>query len=361
MNLNLLKGMLIILVVIDHNDFSRSLFPAFLLGFGFHVVGFMTIPFLKSAAPLDRHFPAYLFRQYWPFMVVATAMSVVVAIASHVEPAVQLKAWALALYSGNSQALKHATGMALLWFLPSFVAMVALRTLVENAPRLLRIAAIALLCVTHLFIGTVAASVQDYLPLGLLPALYVIPLGYLVVLLQRIAFARMRPALALAVAVWLFVPVKYLQMKAHLYNEVGFAIVADYTNLTALLLNDLEAITGVLMLFQASRFPLPRLVESCGRYSMQLYLFHAFVALLVYKAALVAGAGAPVAVLFAVSVVATVLLTLALARRVGDSKLAQRFLFPRSPGVLFNRGAIKGAAPIPALTPHTGSQTTLPR
>jgi fucose 4-O-acetylase-like acetyltransferase len=360
MNLNLLKGMLIILVVIDHNDFSRSLFPAFLLGFGFHVVGFMTIPFLKPAVPLDRNFANYLFRQYWPFMVVATAMSVVMAVAAHAEPAAQLKAWALALYSGNSQALKHATGMALLWFLPSFIALVALRTLIDHAAKGWKIGLVALVCVLHLFIGAVAPAIQDTLPLGLLPALYVIPLGYLGVLAQRSVFERLRPALALAVAAALFVPVKYLQMRAHLYNEVGFAIVADYTRPVALLLNDLEAVTGVLLLFQASRLRMPRLIESCGRYSMQLYLFHAFVAMAVYKAALVVGGKAPVAVLFAVSASLTVLLTLALARRVADSRLAQRFLFPRSPGVLFNRGAHK-APPIAALMPHTGSQTTLPR
>jgi hypothetical protein len=360
MNLNLLKGMLIILVVIDHNDFSRSLFPAFLLGLGFHVVGFMTIPFLKSAAPLDRHFASYLFRQYWPFMVVASAMSVVVAFTAHVTPAAQLKAWALALYSGNSQALKHATGMALLWFLPSFVSMVALRTLLDNTAKAWRAAAIALLCAAHLFIGTAAAA-QDWLPLGLLPALYVIPLGYLAVLTQRTLFERVRPVLALAVAAALFVPVKYLQMRAHLYNEVGFAIVADYTRPYALLVNDLEAVTGVLLLFQASRLRLPRLIESCGRYSMQLYLFHAFVALLVYKATLAIGAKTPAAVLFTASASATVLLTLALARRVADSRLAQRFLFPRSPGALLDRAAPSSAVPIPALMPHAGSQTTLPR
>jgi fucose 4-O-acetylase-like acetyltransferase len=360
MNLNLLKGMLIILVVIDHNEFSRSLFPAFLLGFGFHVVGFMTIPFLKPAAPLDRNFASYLFRQYWPFMVVASAMSVVMALATHIAPAAQLQAWALALYSGNSQALKHATGMALLWFLPSFIAMVALRTLMENAAKAVKVAALALVCVVHLFIGTVAAAVQDYLPLGLLPALYVIPLAYAGVMAQRGVFGRLRPTIALALAAALFVPVKYLQMRAHLYNEVGFAIVSDYTQPHALLLNDLEAVTGVLLLFQASRLRLPRLVESCGRYSMQIYLFHAFVALAVYKTVLALGAKAPAAVLFAVSVSATVLLTLALARRVAESRLAQRFLFPRSPGVLFNRGAHK-APPITALMPHAGSQTTLPR
>jgi fucose 4-O-acetylase-like acetyltransferase len=215
--------------------------------------------------------------------------------------------------------------------------MVAIRCALEHAGKAARIAALAVICVAHLFIGAVAVRLQDWLPLGLLPALYVIPLGYLGVWLQRRMFGRMPPLLALALAIAVFVPVKYLQMRANLYNEVGFAVVADYTRPYALLLNDLECVTGVLMLFQVCRFRAPAFIEACGRHSIRIYLFHAFVALAVYKAVLhIPGLGP--AAQFTISMAATVFLSLALARWLAANALAQRFVFPRSPAALLGLG-----------------------
>jgi fucose 4-O-acetylase-like acetyltransferase len=334
MNLNALKGILIILVIVDHNDLSRSLFAGFLYGFGFHVAGFLTIPFLKPAAPLDRDFAAYAFRLWYPFMVVASVMALLMALATHADGLQHLRAWAHALYSGNAVALKQATGMYLLWFLPSFVALAVLRgAFARGGAWMLVAAAVAV----HPFIGSVAAQVQAYLPLGVLPALYVIPLGAAGAWLHQRWLARMPVGVALLLALAVFVPVKYLQMQAHLYNEVGFAEVADYTRPLALLLNDLECVAGVLALCQLCRLPMPRLLEACGRYSIQIYLFHAFVALAVFKA--VQLLHLPTVAAFALSLATTVVLTLLLARALAGNRLAQRFLFPRSPAVLMGRAA----------------------
>lgn len=332
MNLNALKGILILLVILDHNDFSRLFIAGFLYGFTFHVVGFMTIPFLKEAPRLDAKFMAYAFRQYYPFFLVATVTALLAGLVDGTPVAQQLQAWLLALYSGNSSALKAATHMSLLWFLPSFIALVALRSAIEQLGREARACCIALLWMIHPLIGAVAAGIQDALPLGLLPALYMIPLGYLIVWLQRVLFVRLRMPWALLLAVAVFVPVKWLQVRAHLYNEVGFAVVADYTRPVALLLNDLEAVTGVLMLFQLCRLPLGRFVEACGRFSIQVYLFHAFIALAVYKAML--HVPVPVAVQFALSLAITAVASLGFARWLAAQPFAQRFVFPRSPAVL---------------------------
>lgn len=347
MNLDALKGILIILVIFDHNDLSRSLFAGFLYGFGFHVVGFLTIPFLKPAAPLDRDFAAYAFRLYWPFMVVATAMAVVIAFATGAGASDHLRAWALALYSGNAFALKQATGMYLLWFLPSFIALAILRgAFARGGAWLLAALAVA----AHPFIGPVAPRLQDWLPLGLLPALYAVPLGMLGAWLHQRWLARMPAMPALLVALAVFVPVKYLQVQAQLHNEVGFAEVAGYTRPLAMLLNDLEGISGVLTLFQLCRLPMPRLLEACGRHSIQIYLFHAFVALAVFKA--VQLLQLPTGAAFALSFGATVALSLLLARGLAANRLSQRFLFPRSPAALLGKPApAPGAAALGKVQP----------
>jgi fucose 4-O-acetylase-like acetyltransferase len=347
MNLNILKGLLILLVIVDHNDFSRSIFPGFLYGFGFHVVGFLTIPFLKPAPPWNRDMGPYLFRLYYPFLLIVTLLALVVGVTHHVPAVLQGKLWALTLYSGNSALLKQTTGMSLLWFLPSFMSLVLLRSAIEHAGATARRIAIALFCVAHLFVGSVAVLVRDYLPLGLLPAIYVVPLGYLGAWTQRALFSRWSPGLGFVIAAALFVPVKYLQMQAHLYYEVGFAVVADFTNPYALVLDDLESVLGVLMLFQLCRFRLGAFLEECGRYSMQIYLFHAFVALAVYKVVtrLIPDAGA--IPLFAVSLTATAVLTLALARWLVRQGFVQRFVLPRAPQALFGRTVPAAQRPQP--------------
>lgn len=332
MNLNTLKGLLVLLVVVDHNDFSRSIFPGFLHGFSFHVVGFLIIPFLKPAAIWSNDYLNYVFRLYFPFLVIATMTALIVFVVTPVTALAQTKLWLLALYSGNSDVLKQTTHMALLWFLPSFIALVSIYTAIQNSSRAGKATAIALLCAAHLFIGTLAATgIQRYLPLGVLPALYVVPLAYLGVLIHQKFYLPVPPLTAILISTIIFVAIKYTQMKAGLRTEIGFSEVADFSNPIGLLLNDLEAIGGVLFLFQLSRIKLGAFVDLCGKYSLQIYLFHAFVALIVYKVLLRIGAEWPVLILFASSLLITVLATAWLARLLGEHKLVKRFLFPRSP------------------------------
>ncbi|MGG7605432.1 acyltransferase family protein [Massilia sp. BKSP1R2A-1] len=355
MNQNVLKGILVLLVVVDHNEFSRNLFRGFLEGFSFHVVGFLMMPFLRPAAPWSRDYLNYLFRLYFPYLLVVTAMAIVVAWVEPVTAGEQALRWLHVLYSGNSALLKQVTDMALLWFLPAFISLVTLRMAIENSGRTGKAIAIVLLCVAHLFVGTVSREFAPYLPLGLLPAVYVVPLAYLGVLLQRRIFERIAPLAALLVTGTIYVAVKHAQIRAGLYNEIGFGMVADYRAPGALLINDLEAVTGVLMLFQLARFRLEGLLALAGKYSLQVYLFHAFVALGVYKVLLRFTAGWPVAALFTVSLLATVLLTVPLARFLAEQPLTRRFLFPRSPADLFGRPpAGRSRAPV---IPSTATQS----
>jgi len=349
MNQNLLKGMFILLVIVDHNDFARSIIPGFLKGFAFHVMGFMMIPFLRPAGPLDRRFMQYLFRLYYPFLLITTIMSVIVAFITPVPALVQAGRWALALYSGNSDILKETTHMALLWFLPSFIALIVLRTCLENVFLWLKIAGLLMAWFIHPFIGNMAPATQDYLPLGLLPALYVLPLAYLGIFVHRTYFQKLGTANALIQSILLFVVVKAIQMHFGYTNEIGFAAVAGANDWPAMLCNDAEAVSGVLMLFQASRLQSGRLIESFGQYSLQVYLLHAFIAFAVYRLTL-AVSPLPVSVLlaFLLTLLATALLTLALAWAIMALPGIRRFVFPHSWRDLIHRQpqAIVAATPV---------------
>jgi fucose 4-O-acetylase-like acetyltransferase len=345
MNLNFLKGLLIVLVIVDHNEFSRSLFPGFLLGMTFHVVGFMTIPFLKPPTALGtRAFAAYAFRLYYPFLLVTCGMWALVTAMGAAPLAGRLEVLGIALYSGNADMLKVATQMGLLWFLPSFISLVVLRNAIGRCGSGWRIAAFALLLAAHLVIGAVAKAIQDYVPMGLLPALYMVPLAYAGAALQRKLFEPMGAGLATVLALAAFAAVKAVQMQMGLDNEVGFSAVADYRHPLALLVNDLEAVCGTLMLFQFSRWNIEGVIAACGKYSMQVYLFHAFIALGIYKALVRFAHQAPPLALFLVSVLLTALLTLLLARLVMRAPALKRLIFPRDPAELLGT---KAAAPAP--------------
>lgn len=344
MNLNFLKGILIILVIIDHNEFSRQLFPAFLLGMSFHVVGFMTIPFLKPAhQPASAQLAHYAFRQFYPFLLVTCAMWALVTLLGQTPLLDRLAMLGVALYSGNADALKAATQMGLLWFLPSFITVVVLRAVIDACAPLPRALALGAIAALHLVVGMVK-PLQDFLPLGLLPAIYILPLAYLGAALHQTVFAPAGRTLATVGALLLYALVKSAQINMGLHNEIGFSTVANASRPLALLVNDLEAVCGTLMLFQCARWDVQGLFTLCGRYSMQMYLFHAFFALAIYQSALILAPAAGPLALFSVSLAATIMLTAAFAHGLMRSPRLKRLVFPLDTRELL--GGVSAPAPV---------------
>jgi hypothetical protein len=330
MNPNIVKGLLILLVIVDHNDFARSVIPGFLLGFSFHVLGFLTLPFLRPAPALDRHLVQYAFRLYHPFFVITTVLALVVFFISPVSFPHQLNLWLLSLYSGNFSLLKESTHMSMLWYLPSFVALVALRAAIEHAGPAVKCFILAGLVAIHPFIGLVAPAIQDFLPLGLLPVLYAIPLCYLAAAVHGRLFERCSRVTGIAASVALYAAVKYLQIRANLPNELGAAAVADYTQPYALLINDLEAVSGVWMVFQLGRFRLGSFIELAGKYSLQMYCFHAFIAAVIYKTLLFTNGKLGVIYLFPLSVAMTAAITVVVCRFLTERPAFRRMMFPKN-------------------------------
>lgn len=345
MNLNVLKGLLIGLVVIDHNDFARQVIPAFLLGMGFHVAGFMTIPFLKPPPRLGtQEFADYAFRLYYPFLALSCALWVVVTLTGEAPLGERVAGLAHVLYSGNAELLKRTVNMGLLWFLPSFLSLVFLRSLLASCAPGVRHAALAMLFAIHPFVGTFAKELQDLLPMGLIPALYIFPLALAGATLHRRIFDRLPRYGAVLLSVSVFAAVKLAQMGLGLDNEMGFATVADFTRPLALLIHDLEAVSGTLMLFQLARLDIRGLPEMLGKYSMQIYLFHAFLALAIHRAALWLMPHADPAPLFIGSVLATLLATLAVAMLVMRFGALKRVIFPRDVAELVGGSARPAAS-----------------
>jgi len=337
MNLNVLKGLLILFVILDHNDFARSVIADFLRGMSFHVVGFLAIPFLREAMPpASRRSLTYVFRLYYPFLLLTLATGLVVTVMTAAPAGERLQVMALALYNGNFYSLKAAANMGLLWYLPSFISLVLLYGVIEAQGRYGKAGVLVLLLLLHGALGPLAARIQDYVPLGLLPALYAIPLCYGVVQLHRRIYERLPVHLAVLLATLCFALVKWLQVHWRLHFELGAMEGAGYDAVHHMLVNDLEGVTGALLLFQVSRLHPGKVVAAFGEVSLQVYLMHAFVALAVAKALIHSRVLEQPVFLLAASFLLTAGLTLIAARMLMASPL-KRWLFPRDPAELSGR------------------------
>lgn len=332
MNLNLLKGILIVFVIFDHNEYARSVVPAFLKGMSFHVIAFLTIPFLRKSMPLrSPDFAAYLFRLYYPFFLLTLALGTFVAITSEKPFQEHAKVVLFALYNGQAQTLDAATSMGLLWFLPSLISITVVRAVIEQGTLLFARSAIASLAVLHFYIGLIGLQYQHYFPMGLLPALYVLPLAYLGVTLQRRAFDQLKVGTALLATGICYAAAKAVQMHLNLSYEVGFMLIGDATKPLALIVNDAEGVFGTLFLFQVARTAQRwfALFESSGRYSMQVYLGHAFVALVAYRLSGLLPLSIGVELRLIITVFATAAISTLLAHLVMSQTFSRRLLFPK--------------------------------
>jgi fucose 4-O-acetylase-like acetyltransferase len=329
MNHNIVKGLLILLVAIDHNDFARDVIPGFLRGLSFHVVAFMALPFIRPALPLNtaairKHF----FRLYYPFFVFACVTAGGYWLSTGRPFGDALVDLLHALYSANVVSLKAATNMALLWFLPSLFSLLIVKGMIEGAARPLKLFLVVAVLVCHPLIGAASGLTQHYLPLGLLPAVYIVPLVYVIAFLHLKTFEPMPRKIAFLVSALLFAGVKHAQIQLGLSQEVGFVLVSDYRSPLALLVNDLEAITGTLLVFQMSRFHLGSFCESLGKFSLQVYLFHAFIGAALFVTIKRMPIAIDLTVALAVSVLLTLWASMLVARGVFGTKHLKSALFP---------------------------------
>lgn len=345
MNSDLVKGILIALVIVDHNDFSRAIFPGFLKGFSFHVLAFLALPFVRSTPPLSlQALQKHFYRLYYPFLVVAVATAVVFWLGSGRGFIDEALALAHALYSGNADSLKRATNMGLLWFLPSLFSLMVIKGALAAMPQAPRKIVMAGICVIHFVIGIIASRMQDFLPLGILPALYVVPLAYAVANVHLRMLSPLRIEFALLAVIALFIPVKYAQIRMGLSQEVGFSQVADYRFPLALIINDLEGVFGTLLVFQLGRLSLPRWIETIGRNSLAIYLFHAFIGRFLYRAVMGLPFPDSPLPLFILTATLTLALSAALAQNITRIPLLQQLLFAEKRAGLIGR---KKPYPVP--------------
>lgn len=275
-DLDVVKAILICMVVIDHNDFVREIFPDFFRCLNFHVIGFLTLPFMRPPIPLSKKntFDRVI-RYMVPFLVFSvpafTMYSLIFLNPSFVIDNLIVFAWGV--ITGSAKLLNQSTGFSMFWFLPSLLGMVLLQSCIHSLSTPLKYLLISILFGLHFIIGLTAKNYLVFFPFGLPVVIYVFVLSKLIVILAK----KTNQPLAIA-WVMIFVISTYFSVTLKTATEVGFVEVASIYNIGTLIIHDLMAISGVLcVLYISSYFSKIYFLKEIGRHSLLIYLIHPFV------------------------------------------------------------------------------------
>jgi hypothetical protein len=278
LNQDIIRGVLILFVLLDHNDIVRNVRSTndWFLPLTFHVAGFLLLPFLMPAKLLSlRMIRDHATRYLVPFVfaLVGYAVAFHVLVDRQASALDWLRHLAIAFAFADPLSLQASTGFVVLWFLPALLSTVMLAALFNSSATALRAAVLVLAIVAHFYVGATAVSLKTAVPQGMLVALYIFPLGLLVRYAMPGLLARRRKAWVAAAAAiallasWKFqtgreVEIATLQLPTLL--EPLWVIATDVSDLSFLIL---------LLICAPLLTRLPG-IALLGRYSLLIYLFH---------------------------------------------------------------------------------------
>lgn len=331
MNTTSVKVILIVAVIIDHSNLSRLYIGDFLYGFSFHVVGFYALYFhsaQKKQLKISDLINIQGVRYGYPFVVFLFTLSFVFCFIEKSNPFDHMTLTMKALYSGYHVYLKQSANVYLLWFLPSFLSFIVLVWIYGWAKSVSPRIVITCMTIIFLFIPFISESVIPLLPLGVLTSLYIL---FLVAVINYLYFGlffsvgRYKKIFGLGVV---FLLVKYLQIRSKSFQEIGFLQVETFLSFPHFVLNFLESVSGVMLVFSLSVFSFGKIVGYLGKYSLQAYLTHIFVAL--FFESLFRKFGVSVNLgLFVGIVVLTIFGTIGSSFVLMNNRHTSRFLFPK--------------------------------
>lgn len=326
------KGLLILVVVMDHNDLLRTLAPDLFRPLTFHVLGFLILPFQLPGKPISVKFLVdRLIRYLVPFWWVLALATILYSIVYRSGEALSVVAmdWIAAATIGSATLLKTASGFYYLWFMPCLAGLVVVLAVFNSLGRPWQHSVTALAILIHTFITLFPESVANHLPFGLLIVMWVFPLGLVMrwAVNNGAVFRGRYLILAIFIAsygylVWTRFTVEIMTMTFRpVWEPLPFFS------------QDLNALCGVLTaMWLAVKLGRFNFLNLCGKHSLMVYLLHPPIFFVGYKLSGAANWNLAPYQLLAIgvlSVVLTILIAIAWAVVVGRMPIARTWLTPK--------------------------------
>lgn len=333
-NADRFKGLLILVVAADHNDWFRKLAPAIFEPLTFHVLGFLLLVFTFGSRQWGFRFVAdraarYLVPYWWALTAASVAFFFLYR--NHGALGDAGVDWMLAALLGNAPFVKSSSGLLMLWFLPALFGLVCIVALYDAAlSGRQRAMAFFLAIICHLFLPLAPHEGLFWLPFGLAIAANIFLLGLLWRRMIIIALPKFWGPVVCAI----FVVSYSLLVLRPVRLEIA---TLDFLALDSgiwFFLQDAAGVAGVLAALWLAGLPQRAgWLEEIGKKSLLIYLLHPVAYVLLGKIWPVAGGPHSSAMLLVkggAALICTLLLSYLLARLVSRSRLLSGWVTPRS-------------------------------
>ncbi len=275
-----MKGIYIVLIVIGHNILLSQLVPGFRAQiYNFHVAGFLIFPFLFNSDQITNRFVVdRAIRYLVPFVVFYTLCALLFAVL--IAKPNSLLLWSFDYFSGlllgSERAVKTGSGFALFWFLPTLYSLVLIRAIAATGT-FVKTTVMIICLVLHLIAGAVPEWAKYYIPMGVLIAAYMYPIGWALgyawprFIAPNIYKTGIVGIVVLAVCA-------YISNKLETGINLGKIKLYSINSMADMLLYDIYILSAFVAIASMSILVARvKILSILGKYSLVIYLVHSLV------------------------------------------------------------------------------------
>lgn len=350
-----IRGILILLVVIDHNNFTMFFGKTYFKPLTLHVYGFFLISFLSIASdtkkPLE-FLTTRLIRYLWPFFIFYSLYSAAYFSSLGVHDLMSFFAVAqkffLGLVVGSFNLVKQGCGGAFMWFLPAFFGFSIIAKSYFYFAKY-RFGLFFVFCVVYFLPAYVLQKFGNLIPFGILLAIYILPL--LIISFWFLKYRRRFFDRNQAATIFVLLTLEALLYKCLLADgeqiEMGALLLPTLFDGLKFFIFISSIVCFTLLVYMVSQVIGSRFgfLALLGKHSLAIYLFHHIFLHLFYRLFVFFDFRFDLLqnqILVAiVSTVLALILSLAVSIAINSSSVARNAIFPKDANFLFFRNVFK--------------------